>query len=275
VECIKPENNKKSQFFTEFRKKTKEKLSIDEPNLLSSLEENCIIEIKDILYNEFDKDKKKVIRKIISKTVTSNPLISLIFCEKCIEFEFFSKNEIKNEINLIKYLVKINFHKKLLNLWKKTNKRIGENKTDFIKFLYQLQSKVTKSIDRSNHDEFIYIENLETENILIFNFHVVQLQALILSNKGIKEFSKKNYNKSIDYLLDSVQLFSDNQTIYWNLARLFIITDQDEKNIIDSYEKSLFLDKNKKLYNSIKKEFELFKKNSLNKNSLKPVEIKF
>lgn len=263
VECKKPKDHIKYQFFSIFRKKIKQKLSIDESDLLSSLEDYCITQIKDIFYKEFDKDKRKAIKKIISKSAISNPSISLIFCEKCIEFDFFTKNELKNEINLIKYLIKIEFHKKLINLWKKSKKEVGKNNVDFIDFLNRLESKISKMLDCSNCDEFKYVSNLEPEEVKVFNFHVVHLRSMILSNMGVKEFSRNNYDKAQTYFLESAKLYPDNHVVYWNLARLGIITNKDKSTIDDYYEKSLCLMKERQMLNILKRESKSFKNDDI------------
>jgi hypothetical protein len=271
IECEKPEDNKKYQFFSIFRREIKQKLSINRSDLLSSLEDNCLVQIKDMFFKYFDKNKKKAIKKIISKSAISNPLISLIFCEKCIEFDFFTKEELKKEIDIIRYLIKMDFHKKLVNLWKKSKKEIGKNNFDFINFLDRLESKISKIMINSNYDELKYIAHTKPEDIKIFNFHVVQLQSMIMSNKGVKEFSKNNPDQAMNYFLDSVRLYCDNPIVYWNLAKLGIITNMEKKSVVDYYENSLSLMKDKTRLNELKNELKLFKDGDIRSISLEPI----
>ena len=271
IECTKPKNFINYQFISIFQKEVKNRLRINESNLLISLDDYCISQIRKIYLEGFEKNKKKAIRKIISKSAISNPLISLIFCEKCFEFNLFTKKELQKELEIIKKLIDIEYHKKLLSLWKKSKKETGQTNNNFLDFLKHQESKLLKIFENYNDDELNYLLKIKNEEIKLFNFHVVQHKAIILSNKGIKEFSKKNYKKAIEYFLDSISLFPNNAVPFWNLARLGIITKNNKNNISEYYNQSLALIKDNKNKIILKSELTNFKRNNLNLNSKYPI----
>jgi len=271
IECIKPKNFIDYQFISIFRKEVKNRININESNLLDSLENNCISQIRKIFLERFKNNKKNTIREIISKSAISNPLISLVFCEKCIEYNLIKKEEIEKELQIVKYLMKIEFHKRLFTLWKNYKKGTGRTNEFFLKFLDQQESNILKMLENSNIKNFDYIANLNPEDIKIFNFHVVQFKSLILSNRGVKEFYNKNYKKAIESLLNSLALFPDNSIVHWNIAKLGIVTEMDHASIIEHYKKSLTLAFNKDIKNILKQEIKHFKNKEYEKISLFPV----
>ncbi len=271
IECTKPKNFINYQFISIFRKEVKNRININESNLLNSLEEQCISQICEIFFECFKNNKKNAIRKIISKSAISNPLISLVFCEKCIENNLIKKEEIKKELQIIKHLMKIDFHKRLFTLWKNYKKEIGRTNDIFSKFSDQQRSNILKMLENSNIKNLDYITNLNPEDIKIFNFHVVQIKSLILSNIGIKEFYNKDYRKAMESLLNSISLFPDSAITHWNIAKLGIITDMDRVSIKEHYEKSLMLTFDKNIKNILKQEIKYFVNKEYKKISLFPV----
>ena len=167
--------------------------------------------------------------------------------------------------------MKINFHKRLFTLWKKYKKEIGRTNDNFLEFLDQQESNILNILENSNIKNLEYINNLNSEDIKIFNFHVVQLKSLILSNKGVKEFYNKEYQNAIESLTNSISLFPDNAIAHWNIAKLGIVTKMDSKNIIDHYEKSITLTVDKNIKNILKQEIKHFINKEYERISLWPV----
>ncbi|MEW6069643.1 MAG: hypothetical protein AB1485_03420, partial [Candidatus Thermoplasmatota archaeon] len=116
-----------------------------------------------------------------------------------------------------------------------------------------------------------YIASLSAEDIIIFNFHTIQLKARVLLNKGVKKFHKKEYNKALELLLESSRLNPENFLVHWNLARLGIIVKNDEKIIKENYEKALSTTKNKGMYKVIEKELNTFNNKKLESIPKEPI----
>ena len=273
IECKKPKDYISRQLFATFRKELKKKLSIDDSDMLISLENYCLTQMENIYYKEFDKNKEKTVKNIIAKCAICNPLISSIFCEKCIEFGFLDKDEQNETMDLIRYLIEIDFHKKLLTLWSKSKKTIGKTNADFLSFVKRLESLILTMLDSESdyRERLRYIANLKPTEVDIFNFHVIQLKARVLFNMGIRRFHKKEHDNSLELFLSSVKLNPEQTLAYWNLARLgFILKDEDEM-IKEHYQKALSTAKDKKIYMSIKKELESFKDKRIDSIPREPI----
>ena len=302
--CKKPNEYLDKQLFASFRKKVKRELAIDESDILLSLENYCI---KDI-YENLNKNASININKIITLSAISNPQIPLIFCNECIRYGLFKRDELEDKFNLINYLIEICFHKKIFSLWAKTKKTIGKTdigKTDinFGDFKFRNFTKRLESLLESlqyngsdyepdykeyykEHKERLkkrlnYIANLKPADIKIFNSHVVLLEARKFFNKGVREFHKKNFYRSLCSFSRSVKLNPENPLAYWNIARVGAILKRDDPeqegmnihnkiaeryvtsvdvtnaDVTNNYKNSLILIKNKKTRGIIKRELEL------------------
>ncbi len=260
VECRKPEDAEKSQFFSTFRRELIKKLKIDDSDKLISLEDYCLNEIRRIYLEEFDKNKFEAFKKIITKSAISNPLISLVFYDVCMKFGLIDRKEKNYEktLNLINYLVKIEFHKKLFTLWSKTKKEPEFADKNFLDFIKRTESLILGLMESEidYKERLKYIESLKSADIEIFNFHVVQLNARILFNLGVKQFCKDEKKLAKESFLKSLRLNPKNPLVYWNLARLGIAEGNLEGGL-ENYRKALMLEKDGMIQGFIKRELKL------------------
>ncbi|MEM5855117.1 MAG: methyltransferase domain-containing protein [Candidatus Aenigmatarchaeota archaeon] len=241
IVCKKPKNFLKKQLFACFRKRLKSKLKTDDSYILIPLE-SWLKKIFDS-YEKLKEDKEACINEIISETAICNPYIPLAFLEECINFGIVKESEAKSKINLLNFLVKTEFHKKVLSLWVKSKKNAGGVEQEFKNFISYLKFSMLDilSTQADYKERFSYIINLEPIDIKIFDFYLVCLEAKKLFNIGIKEFYKKNFSKALSLFLKSSKLNPDNPLIYWNIARLGLILKLEKTKIVENYEKALSL----------------------------------
>ena len=252
--CQKPKKCLEKQLFACFRKRILTELKIDNSYILIPLEK-WVKEVLDF-YEKFEENKETSVNKIISKIALCNPKISLIFLDECIKCGLLKKSEIDDKIDLVNFLSKKEFHKKVFSLWIKRKKEIGESETKS-KFLFELETLIFDILQgKSDYKESLnYVTNLEPTEALIFDFDLVFLEAKKLFNLGVKQFYKKYFTKAMSNLLQSSKLNPDNPLVYWNMARLSLILKSENHIIIENYEKALKLAKDGE--NKLKLETEL------------------
>jgi len=243
VVCQKPRECQEKQLFACFRKKILNELKIENSYILIPLEK-WIKEVFD-LYQEF-KENKIVINKIISKSALCNPKIPFIFLNECVKCGSLKRTEIKDKMDLLSFLIKNDFHKKIFTLWIKRKKDIERPKIKF-KFLSELETLILDILQNKldYKERLSYITSLEPTDLLIFDFDLVFLEAKKLFNLGVKQFHKGDFTKAMNIFLQSAKINPGNPLVYWNIARLNCILKSENHIIIDNYEKALKLIKNK------------------------------
>jgi predicted SAM-dependent methyltransferase len=254
--CQKPKECLEKQLFAHFRKRVLNELKIDDSYILIPLEKW----LKEVLgiYEKFKENKNAAINKIISKIALCNPKIPLIFLEECVKLDLLEKSEINDRVDLLNFLIKEEFHKKIFSLWIKRKKEIDkpEDGSEFLSELGTLISDLLEDRNRSNFKERLgYITNLESRDIVIFDFDLVFLEAKGLFNLGVKQFYKKDFIGGLDSFVESSKINPLNPLVYWNMARLSNILKFEQYKIIENYEKTMKLMRNRK--NRLKIETEL------------------
>lgn len=212
IVCSKPKAGEERHFLACFRKALGKEIGKDDSNLLINLEDSCLKEISEIYQGEFKNSKKSALHKIIAKASIFNPVVAGVFCSECISKGIFEKNELQQEIELIGYLKKINFYQKLPALWGKSKKREGNVSGDFENFIQGQTSSIISMLENNldYRKQLKYIENLEPAEVKFFNLYSVQLMAMVLLNKGIREFTKGNNEEALRLFSKSVKLNPDN-----------------------------------------------------------------
>ncbi|MEW5760268.1 MAG: methyltransferase domain-containing protein [Candidatus Thermoplasmatota archaeon] len=259
VECRKPENrNMIKEMFCIFRKEVRKKLPIEDSDTLLNLEEHCIKRIANGLEHG---SSEANVKDAIACTALHNPAISLILYEKCIEFRYIKENKIIHD--LVEHLCFINFHKKLLSLWARHSKRIGDVDRAFAEFLIYIEALIIKLMDHKTDykQRLRYIATLPEEDIEIFSYHTVQMRARVLLNKGIKKFHKKEWNEALELFSESSRLYPENPLVHWNLARLCTVVGTEKKIIRQHYNNALSaIGRREELKKAVEEELNYFKK---------------
>lgn len=248
----KPENFLEKQLFACFRKKLKKELKTDDSYLLIPLE-NWVNQLFNIYSKEFKTNKNSCFKKIVSKISICNPIIPKIFWEECINYGFIKRDEINH--NLMNYLVQIEFHKKSFSLWVKRKKTAKDSAGEAFKnFIEDLEFMIVQCLADKNlnyKEKLNYINSLDSADIKIFDFQIIQFEARKLFNQGVKEFYKKNYFEALNLFLKSVKINPNNPLNYWNMARLGIILNYKIEKIENDYKNTLSLISDKEIKNRI------------------------
>ncbi|KYK24241.1 hypothetical protein AYK26_06915 [Euryarchaeota archaeon SM23-78] len=253
VVCQKPKNYLKKQVFSCFRKRILDGLEIQDSFILIPLEK--WIDIFLDLFEKLEENNEAFIDKIISKTVLCNPMLPIVFIDECVKHGLLKKSDIKEELCLLDFLNKEEFHKKVYSLWVKRKKELAkpEAKSNFILELEKLILGILHN--RLDYKESLgYIINLKPTETLIFDFSLVFLEAKKLFNLGVKQFHKRDFSRAMLIFTKSSRLNPDNPLVYWNMARLDLILKSGDHAVIRNYEQALSLIKNKANKLNLKKE---------------------
>lgn len=257
MECIKPTKKDNEYIFSMFRARILKGESDYDSEMLDSLEEHCLHEIR----KSFIEKGNGTLAVAVAKLAVCIPEISRVFLDTCHKFELIENEGCARIRNLLNYLIEIDFHKKLLPLWEKAKKKLGNADKDFRQFLRRIEDLIAKLAREkiSYRERLSYISNLKASDIPMFNFYYVQLEARILFNKGVKCFDQKKYSEATVLFERSAKINPENFLLYWNLARLGAIMSKKDFCISDNYNKaSLLISDNKirKILEDEKKSFE-------------------
>lgn len=254
IVCKKPRDHLIKSLFACFRKRLKTELNTTDSYVLISLE-NWLKEVFDS-YEESKENKRGWIDKMISKTAICTPLIPLTFLKECINFGFVKESEVRDRINLLNYLSKIEFHKRVFSLWIRSRKRIGKVEEEFKDFVSRLESLISDllSYPMEYRERLEYISSLPSSHIKIFDFHIISLEAKKLFNLGVKCFYKKEFHKALKLFSKSSKINPDNPLVYWNEARLGSILKFKKYEIVEKYKKALSIAKNDRCKRMLKEE---------------------
>ncbi len=263
VVCRKPEKGGDRQFLSCFRKALAKEIGKGDSNLLINLEKSCIKEIAEIYLKEFKADRKKALHKIIATGAVFNPVVSFIFCNECRKKGIFENKELARETELVEYLKGIRFHQRLPVLWERRSKTAGNSAADFENFFQKQLSSIISIVESKSdyREQLKYIENLEAGKAEFFNLYSVNLEAAVLLNRGVKEFTKGNNEGALKLFSKSIKLNPDNPAAYWNSARLLLLMEK-KVEAMQYYDSALSLEKDNEKRKILKEEIEKIKSNS-------------
>ena len=270
--CRKPEDCLGKQLFACFRKRLKGKLKTDDSYILIPLE-SWLKRIPD-LHTELKGTKERWIDEIIAKTVICHPYIPLAFLEECIAHGVVAESEMRDRISLLNWLAEMEFHKKVFSLWMKSKKNSSEVAQESENFMARLELLMldTLSSGAEYQESLGYILDLEpTDDIDIFDFHLVSLEARKLLNMGTRCFDKGELSKASDFFLTSSKMNPGDPLVYWNMARLSCALGLEEYEVVGNYEKVLKLVKGSKNKKSIEAELRHVRENKSNLVRREPI----
>ena len=275
VECKKPKDFKSYQIITHLRKKILKNKLVDLDQQINALEkENLIKYFTEELYRFFKNPDKKIIGSMIFEGAVISPEITNLFLKELLNEDNISyKNEEKN-FSVLDKLFKNDFVNILLGNLIKTKNFVGKQDELYNSIICLGRKTVEKLIDESYSDEIISkLSNFEKLSkdykIDFFSFKLIMLKSNDFFQKGIKEFNKENYKKSIELFESSESLFRNQILTYWNLARLYFLIN-DKKTSEENYNNALKLlelfdyENNKKIKEKINLELKNSKKENIN-----------
>ncbi|WP_455142668.1 class I SAM-dependent methyltransferase [Candidatus Hodarchaeum mangrovi] len=249
--CIKPEEEILDQKIIHRYYKTR----IFRFMLFNPSKEKTLLELNHLnkiyeLLRSLDKIKaeNQLIEAILDLSI-ANPTLGLELLDVLTNRDMISPENIKKCENLLIYLEKISFQKKIINLWKKKGKQPGKFNEEFQRFIQKIKNKLIINLRNNNNIEknFSYISKLENSNLLFFDKYFILQSAVVNFNLGLRYFTKKDYTLALIKLRESLRYSKDSFLVYWNIARLLAIKDdpQVEKFYKTAYH--LIQDKGRKI----------------------------
>ncbi len=107
-----------------------------------------------------------------------------------------------------------------------------------------------------------YILTLPPENIKIFDFELIMVEAFKLFNVGLKMFHECKYEKAKELLTKSSNINPSNPWVWWNLARIGVATGYEKNKIKEYYEKAYALLEDKEFKKAVESEVNMLYANS-------------
>ncbi|RLF36209.1 MAG: hypothetical protein DRM99_03200 [Thermoplasmata archaeon] len=234
VDCEKPQEQSFLQLITKLRKKLLKNKEVDLDDQLTALEQERLIEFFiSELRSLNGKQDNKIFEKIMIEGGTKSPRITRIFIEILMDQQRLPYDIGEKYIKILKKLDETNFLNMLVKKLVETNGFVGEQEKLF-DVVYNYGKGIIKkllttsfiednmfkdSYENEYDDDFKYEHNILSEKLLM-------LKANRLFQKGVKAFNLEKYDNAIMYFKKSLMLYRDQILTYWNLGRLYILSDK-------------------------------------------------
>jgi tetratricopeptide (TPR) repeat protein len=217
-----------------FRTKMSALIILGNLRAVNLLEKNYIIPIESFLVKIANEKKMfnltpLILEEFVKLTICNPVLANMLFI--CIKPIINIKEEdFINIQSLLEHLIKLKIHQKSFTLWYQRKKTPGKLQEEFHSFMTNLESLIQKAIVKPRNFKrlFNYIASLEEEIIPFFDIFFILEKASILYNQGIKAFKYKHYEEAKQLFNESLKFNPDNYLVYWNLARIGIIINDNE-----------------------------------------------
>ena len=235
----KGENLEKKRIENSYRTRVYRFMSVNPSKEKTLLGLNHLEKIYDILgSSDKIREEKHQLETILDLTI-ANPTLAMELLDVLAEEGIITSGTSKKYTVLLKYLEKISFHKKLINLWKKRRKNPGKFNEEFHRFIKEIKIKLISSLKNTKNLEknFSYLTILEEEDILFFDKYFILRNANINLNLGLRYFNREDYTKALDALQESLHYCKDNFLVYWNMARLLALKEDIQ---VEQYYKTAY-----------------------------------
>ncbi|MFX0084356.1 MAG: hypothetical protein ACFFAU_01680 [Candidatus Hodarchaeota archaeon] len=187
--------------------------------------------------------------EIILDLAIANPTLAIELLDVLAEGDIITPDNSMKCRDLLMYLEKISFQKKLITLWKKRRKKPGKFNEEFQTFIQEMKNKLIRSLRNTNSIEknFSYISQLENEDLIFFDKYFILQHAMVNFNLGLRYFKRKKYTKALNKFYESLQYNKDNFLVYWNIARLLAINNDPKVEQFYKTAYGLLKDKKRKM----------------------------
>jgi len=237
MKCRKPDTEGICGIMARLRSEIIRRLDKNDSEILHSLEDDFLGELREKLSSNSGKLRNESIRRTTARMAVGNPVIALAFAEVCRGAEMISKREFSGVSEILGHLDDVEFHRRLPALWERTRKEPGRADADLSKFISRQEGLVLELIETAEaleaggvggaentenavRERLEYLSSLPMVDITVFSFYFVQLQARILFNRGVKSFHAGDLEEALGLFEGSARINPDNPLAYWNMARL-------------------------------------------------------
>ncbi len=276
VQCKKPKKYEMFQTLANFRKKLIKEKIVDINNIYVTLEQENLVDFFISKMKQIQSNGDKAIDEILLTGAVSSPEMAKTLFEECLKNKLIEKNIVKNHIEILDFLIKINFPSVLLGFLKETPVVAGtQNKTcQIIENLgKQTIIKMLGSEEEKNKIKTFLLQTSKKSSVnkkFFFSDDIIKREAERDFQKGVKQYYLKNFKKAAVYIDEAVKTNRNNIFYYWNQARLKTII-KNIKGAKKSYENALKLvsslkhEKRDFLIKKLKDEIEYFSEKEYNK----------
>lgn len=270
IKCKKTKDYKSFQVFADFRKKLFNEKIVDTNDFYVAIEQDKLIDFFISKINEFLKNKNyEVLDEIVTEGAIHSAIMTHAFLEECLNHKIVSKSKISKNIEILDFLVDINFLNILEHLIRESSDVAGtQNK------VFQMVSKIGKQSVKKLLTEENKRSSVKTSlmklskeckdyKTVFFASDLLERKSSFYSYQGVKEFILGNYDKAIIKIKEAIRLDRNHVLYYWNLGKLLSLTGNSSEsksayeNAINLVRISEYKDK-KKLENSLKNEMKNF-----------------
>lgn len=262
----------RSTIITSFRQKILKEFTNLDSYFLETIENNCIIPLQKILAKSaLNFVKEETIGFFTANFTVIHPKIGKIF------LELFPKETTRQlNIEVLDYLEEIKFPSLLLSNWvlrKKKDPMLKFSYSDFNTYWIKqlLHNLHSQSIDKSRFD---YLRSSKQKEADFFSFELINREALILLNLGIKDFSNDELPKAKNHLKESLGYLPTYFLSYWNLARVSLRLKIEDWKICNYYDLALCYVRDRKIKSIIQKEKQMFMEKTLDYDTIKPIQMR-
>jgi len=232
ITCKKSKNSRPYQLVSEYRKKLKMKNLVNTDNDIIINEQEKLIDFFHSKLTLFEKNNDyAVIDKLVLEGSITSAVMTQLLLKECINQKHIQKEKLKQHMNLLDFLIALHFSDLLFYLIKESPPKAGtQNQT--VQTISSFAKQSIKKILKNEKDCSEIKKSLlklsykydPRENI-IFSEKILQDKAAQLSYKAIKEFTLGHYTTAISLLNKAIRFERNNLLYYWNLGRLFMMTD--------------------------------------------------
>ncbi len=259
IKCKKIKYYKPFQVFADFRKKLFIEKIVDTNNFYIAIEQEKLIDLFILKINKFIKTKNyKFINGITIEGAIHSAIMTRTFLEQCLIHKIVSKNKINKNIEILDFLIKIDFINILEHLVKESSDIAG-NQNKIFQTICEIGKQSVKKLltENKNHIVKTSLMKLSKEcndnKSVFFASNLLERKASLYFHTGIKEFILGNYDKSIKNIKEAIKFDINNVLYFWNLGRLLSLTG-DSSESKKAYENAINLVKILELKNKKKLE---------------------
>ena len=227
VVCKKP-FSRWHQLFTHFRKKLVQGDLVDLQNQIDVIDKETILQ--DILTAVL---KTNTARQVLQITSTSSPKIGQVFMEEYVAENLVSEDYVRIHLGILEELALLEFPKMMTYLFREMPVIPGCQSETF----ETVRSMCAKSVKKLISGEKEVIDELRNTSKKVD----IEIQTIIFSKTmlnsisqyhqalGAKAFSQNKLVEAMIQYKNAVRFNRDNTLAYWNLARLHVLNNLQEK----------------------------------------------
>lgn len=228
ITCKKPHDYQSYQIITDFRRRLSQEHIFNPEDCILSTEQEKLIDfftqkIQDLLKNKVHTILDEI---TIEGGIKSPKMTSLLF-QELLKHDILVIEEAQKYIEILGFLIKINYSTILLHLLKEMPDTAGIQRKMF-QIVNNIGKQTIKKMFRSSKENYAVqysLKNRSRKNTtslsIFFSEEIIKKESDIIFQQGIKEFTQKNYDNAIIKIKTAITLERNNLLFFWNLARLY------------------------------------------------------